>query len=334
MFKKLKGLFSKKQKKTDKDNAQAVVDSKEETAQEEEKTDFSYALVPIDKKTEKTKNKKVKEDKKDEKDTQGTDSEKKATDFDALYELARLLNVPAEKVKDECCMYQVKNLMSKLGMVMVQTNVQEQDFAKTLFNINELKINELFVSPIYLNACAKQTKKLSLGSLYVASLIDFPLGESSVKSKLFEVKNAKTIGADGVSVVFSTVNLQDKNRKIFKRTAKKIAKLYKGQSTVAFNASVLTTEEMKFIIKTVEKTKLNGIVFMFGETTEEVLAEKFADIKKYRGKKAIKILGNIQSVEGAMKLSALGVDEILTPYAEEIGKELIKRFSIKSLKLR
>ena len=35
-----------------------------------------------------------------------------------------------------------------------------------------------------------------------------------------------------------------------------------------------------------------------------------------------------------MSLIKLGVDEIFTPYADDIGKDLAERFKIKSLKLR
>ena len=38
--------------------------------------------------------------------------------------------------------------------------------------------------------------------------------------------------------------------------------------------------------------------------------------------------------EAVMELFKMGAETILTPYADDIGEELLKRFKIKCLKLR
>ena len=42
---------------------------------------------------------------------------------------------------------------------------------------------------------------------------------------------------------------------------------------------------------------------------------------------------NAERAEVLTELFRLGVDKILTPYADDIAKELFKKFKIKSLKL-
>ena len=259
---------------------------------------------------------------------------KETAEFSALYELAKLLNVSAETVKDECCLYQIKNITAKLGKVAVRYNVPDAELSATMFNCRELGIKEALVSPAHLPACAKGSAKLGLGDFFVGAAIDFPFGESSYKAKLTEIKNCFNGGADGVTVIFSSMDINHDKRKQFRKRVKSLGRQYKGRLGAAFDANDLTSEELKFVLSTVEKTKIGFITLMFGETTESAVELKMRDVKKLRGKKTVKILCNVSTPEYAMELIKLGADEVLTPFADDMAKSLIKRFGIKSLKLR
>ena len=82
-----------------------------------------------------------------------------AEDFSAFYRLAELLNEPIGQVKDECCMFQVKNLMSRLTKAIVRYNVPDAELTKILYNCNQLNVKELLVSPAYVPSCVRQAKK-------------------------------------------------------------------------------------------------------------------------------------------------------------------------------
>ena len=58
--------------------------------------------------------------------------------FQAFYALAELLNVSVEEVKDECCLFQVRNIMNKLTKVIVRYNVTDKELDKILTNSNTL----------------------------------------------------------------------------------------------------------------------------------------------------------------------------------------------------
>lgn len=258
----------------------------------------------------------------------------KGVDFSPFFALAQLLNVTVEQVKDECCLYQVRNLMSRMGKVIVRYNVSDSELGDVLRNVNALQIKETLVSPAYIPACAKQVGKHGLHSLYIGTVIDFPFGESTFKSKLADIKDSVSAGVDGVTVVFPAMLLEKDKQKQFKKQVKKIGKFYKKDAGIALSAMDIDEEAVKFAFKTVEKSKVGGITFIFGETDENSLKLKMAAINKYRGKKAVKVMGNVSHPEAVMELIKFKVDEILTPFADEIGKDLIKRFKIKSVKLR
>ena len=52
-----------------------------------------------------------------------------------------------------------------------------------------------------------------------------------------------------------------------------------------------------------------------------------------KGDKKIFVFANVSSPEGIIALFKNQVDKILTPFADDIGKDLLKRFKVKSIKL-
>ena len=256
-------------------------------------------------------------------------------EFAAFYELARLLNTTVENVKDECCLFQVKKLMNRLGKVIVRFNVTDAELADIIDNSAKLETSEIVLSPAYLPALIRKVGKEQLDKLNVCALIDFPFGESTFKSKITDVKDVIKLGVDGVTVMMPAMMLEKDNLKMLKAQCRKIGRAYKNRAGVAVSAMDVTEEGIKTLIKTVEKTSLSHLTFVFGEAGEEELKLKFKTIMKHKGKKCrIKILGNVMHAEAVMELFKLGAETVLTPYSDDIGADLVKRFNIKCLKLR
>mgnify|MGYP003457440365 CR=1 FL=1 len=57
-------------------------------------------------------------------------------------------------------------------------------------------------------------------------------------------------------------------------------------------------------------------------------------INKHRGDKKIFVLASIERAESLIELFKLKIDMVLTPFADDIGRDLIKRFNVKSIKLK
>ena len=55
--------------------------------------------------------------------------------------------------------------------------------------------------------------------------------------------------------------------------------------------------------------------------------------KKYINKKVINVLGNIDRADTCSELIKLNVNTIYTPFAQDIAKEMLKRFSITKVKV-
>ena len=253
--------------------------------------------------------------------------------FQAFYALAELMNKSVEEVKDECCLFQVRNIMNKLTKVIVRYNVSDKELEKILVNCDTLNTNGIMVSPTYLPAIMRQKKKQNL-KVNVCSVIDFPFGESLFKSKLNDVRDSIKMGVNGVTVMLPAMLLEGKNVKQFKKQSKKIGKIKRVETSISLSAMDLTSEQIKTAFKITERTKLNAVTFIFGDVGLEEFREKMTVINKYRGKKPIMILANVENVSAVQELIKDQVDGILTPFADEIGTELLKRFDIKSVKVK
>jgi deoxyribose-phosphate aldolase len=223
--------------------------------------------------------------------------------------------------------------MNKLTKVIVRYNVTDKELEKILVNCDTLNANGVLISPAYLPAIMRQKKKQNL-KVKIGSVIDFPFGESLFKSKLNDVRDSIKMGVNGVTVMLPTMLLEGKNVKQFKKQSKKIGRIKRVETSISLSAMDLTSEQIKTAFKITERTKLNAVTFIFGDVGLEEFREKMAVINKYRGKKPIKILANVENVPAVQELIKDQVDGILTPFADEIGTELIKRFDIKSVKLK
>ncbi len=252
----------------------------------------------------------------------------------AFLSLANLLGVKVEQIYDECFLFQVRKIMGRLGKVIVRYNVKDSELEKLLINSIELDLSEIAVSPVYIPSIKKRVNKLALHSQKITSFIDFPFGESLFKSKLNDVKTSIKDGVDGFTVMLPTMLLDQENIKEFRSQVKKLGKVHGVEKGVSLVATDITDAQIKQAFKTVEKSGLDSITFVFGDATEQVIKERLTAIEKYKGSKTLKILGNVRSAEDTVEIFKLGADVILTPYADEIGAELVKRFDIKTAKLR
>lgn len=255
-------------------------------------------------------------------------------DFSAFYELASMMDMSIEDALDKCCMFQVRNLMAKIGKVIVRYNISEFDFMKTLHNTNALSVSEVVFSPAYLPTCKKVIGRRPDINQNTGVIIDFPFGESSFKSKLLSVKESVDGGVDTVNVMMPSMLFARANQKELKKQIRKIASVRGAEIGLAVSAMDISDDELKTAMKFIERSKLSFITLCFGAVTESELKAKIGVITDLKPYKKVKVIANVDSTDAVKELIKLKVDTILTPYADAIGKELLARFKIKSVKLK
>lgn len=249
-------------------------------------------------------------------------------DLAEFFDLARLVDEPFSDIKSDFFLYRIRKFMTKIQKAVVRNELSESEWQKNFFAANYLTTGGMVVAPIYLPACAAQTKKHDLYNVCVGSIIDFPFGESSFKAKLASIKESLKKGADEIHVALPSMLISEENAKELKKQVKKISALG-VPSGVVLNASDLDETKIGQAMKVITKTKLSFVTFAFGEATIDEVKNKMAIINDYRQGKKVFVLANVESAEAVMELVKLKADKILTPYADAIGEDLIKRFKVK-----
>ncbi|MBQ9514242.1 MAG: hypothetical protein IJR66_04625 [Clostridia bacterium] len=257
---------------------------------------------------------------------EGKKEEEIKTDFPELMELASLQNISYEDAKKECCLFEIRKIMKRIGKVVVKPNVGDDEIERILALQEKVSIKETLISPIYISTCYKICKKLNVFHNEVNAFIDFPLGEGSNKTKISAAIEVMNSHADGVCVMMSPIMLTAKHSKEFKKLIAKLGRICKKDGGIAFSVMELDDMQIKYLLRVIEKSKLSYITFIFGQVGEQELNDKMAVINKYRGKKTVKVMGNVDKADVVTELLKLNADVILTPYADKIGEELLKRF--------
>ena len=244
---------------------------------------------------------------------------------------SRLLGESTDAIKDDFHLHEIRRFCARLSKLTVRYELKESEAIKIVDNCSKLAVSEILVSPAYLGIYKKAVNKSGIEGQNVCALIDFPFGESTYKSKITDIKACLKYGVDGFTVVMPAVSVNDTGA--FKSQMKKLSKATKKPTGVAFSASELDVEKIKLILKTADKKGITSLTFAFGDETEDVIRGKCEIMRKNKGKAEIRILGNVVSAEAVAEIIKLGADKVITPYADEIAKELAKRFKIKKVKL-
>ena len=252
---------------------------------------------------------------------------------DIFLDLAKLLDSNVEDILDDCLIYQIKKIMANIGKILVRFSVSDKEVEKLLVNTNLYGGQGLMSTPVYLPIIAKNVKKHNLESLPVGTLIDFPFGESVFKSKLIDVKTSIKKGVDKVMVMMPVALTAGDKARVLKGQLKKLAKFPNNLVGVAFNAGDALDSDLIKAIKLAQKCGIKEITLVFGVSTLEMVKTIIKNVKKVAKDITLNVNANIENAESCIDLVNAGADIVYTPYAEEIGKTLFKRFKIKGVKL-
>lgn len=263
-----------------------------------------------------------------EKTEKETSLKKETTEFSRF---ANILSKSEDEIIEECKLFQIRNVMAKLSKAVVRRGVRVGEVGTLIENAVKSGLSEIAAAPSYIDVISKAIKGEE--EIKVSAVVDFPFGESSFKVRFSEIKNAVKKGVDGVLTVINTAALIKENGKILKKELRKIGKLKAVERGAAVNAEDAKTDDLKQIIRLSEKTGINYVAFMFGAISETELVAKMKEINSFKCKLPVKVMANVNNVEGVKTLLSLKVSGIITPYADDIARELFKEFEIKSVKL-
>ena len=244
-----------------------------------------------------------------------------------LAELARLLGDTLDGLKKEFYLTQIKKIMSRVQKTLVRYDMTETEMQKIFSSANQYGLGGITVAPAYMPNSVKQIKKCK-AKINLCSIIDFPFGESSFKAKRSDVKESLKRGANTIAVAMSSMMFNPENLKTLKKQCKAFCRANKKGAGIVINATDLNEKSYANATKYLNKTKLAFVTLAFGDATKEEVKNKLESLNSCGLTKKIYVLANIDNVDSIVEMFRYNVDCVLTPYADDIGNDLLKRFRL------
>lgn len=194
------------------------------------------------------------------------------------------------------------------------------DITKLCEDAIKYNFESVCVSPCYVSL-AKDL--LEDTNILVGTVVGFPLGISSPKTKQFEATEAAELGADEIDMVINVGALKDKEYDYVKKEIEGVRDVLDGKTLkVIIETSLLTKEEIIKMTEICNETFVNFIKTSTGFGERGASLEDIDIINEHKNELLkVKASGGIKSYEEAETFINKGVTRIGTSNAEKIMKE-------------
>lgn len=165
--------------------------------------------------------------------------------------------------------------------------------------------------------------------VHVGAAISFPLGQTTIETKVFETKKAIEEGADEIDYVVNIVELKNRNLDYIRREMESIVAVCREagvMSKVIFENCYLTQDEKEILCKIALEVKPDYIKTSTGFGTGGATVEDVRLMKSLVGDKIkVKAAGGIRDLDGALAMIEAGAERIGTSAGVKIVEELKQR---------
>lgn len=206
----------------------------------------------------------------------------------------------------------VEQLAEKIDHTLLKADAQEVGFEKLCQEAREYGFKMVAINPSPVTLCKRLLKD---SSVHVGAAIGFPLGQTTIKTKTFETKEAIENGADEIGYVINISKLKDGNTDYIKEEMQAIVDICKKNdvlSKVILETCYLEDEEKKQVCKIAKKVQPDFVKTSTGfgaagATTadvrlmkEEVVGEKIK----------VKAAGGIRDLNTVKAMIEAGADRL------------------------
>ena len=182
------------------------------------------------------------------------------------------------------------------------------------------------VNSVQVKLCKKFLKDTDV---HVGAAIGFPLGQTTIASKVFETVDAIQNGADEIDYVINITELKDGNYDYIREEMRQIvAECRKANviSKVIFENCYLTQEEKEILCKIALEVKPDFIKTSTGFGTGGATLDDVKLMKSIVGDAVkVKAAGGVRDLETCMAMVEAGAERIGTSAAVKITEELVSR---------
>lgn len=213
----------------------------------------------------------------------------------------------------------VKEILQHVDHTLLQQTATGEEIKQLCDDAIQYQTASVCIPPAYV----KQASEYVLGKMAVCTVIGFPNGYMTTKTKEFETKDAIANGADEIDMVINVGWLKDKKYDLVEEEIRILKAACKDKILkVIIETCLLTDEEKRKMCEIVTKA---GADYIKTSTGFAGGGATFEDIKLFAANVGegvkIKAAGGISSMEDAEQFLSLGADRLGTSRIIKIVKK-------------
>lgn len=219
----------------------------------------------------------------------------------------------------------VKELAGYFDHTLLKAFVTDEDFKKLCDDADKYGFKMVAINSAPVALCREYLKD---SPVHVGAAISFPLGQTTIETKVFETKNAIENGADEIDYVINIVELKNKNYDYIKREMEAIVAVCRENgvlSKVIFENCYLTKDEIAKVAEIAREVKPDFIKTSTGFGTGGATVEDVKLMKSIVGDDVkVKAAGGIRDLETCLAMIEAGAERIGSSSSIEITEAYAK----------
>lgn len=215
------------------------------------------------------------------------------------------------------------NISRYIDHSVLKPDLRYKDIEESCKKAIELRFASVCINPSFVKFASDILKN---SVVKVCSVISFPFGLSTVKTKIDESIQAIEDGASELDIVWNITAYKSQDYNYIEKELREIEKATRGViRKVIVETGYLTDEEKVRAIKMLIDT---GIEFIKTSTGFNTTGATFSDVKLFKelanGKIKIKASGGIRDLDTFLRMVKLGAERIGTSSSFIIASEYLK----------
>lgn len=227
----------------------------------------------------------------------------------------------------------INNIGSYIDHTILKADATKLEIEKVCNECLKYKFKMIAINPSQVTYCKSILKD---SQVHVGAAIGFPLGQNTLKTKIYETIDAIENGSDEIDYVINIGELKDRNYAYIEKEMKEIVNICREKgviSKVIYENCYLTKEE---IIKLSEIAKAVRPDFIKTSTGFGTYGARLEDVRLMKSivgdQVKIKAAGGIRDLNTFMDMIEAGAERIGTSSGVIIVDEYDRRLDIKNSK--
>lgn len=222
--------------------------------------------------------------------------------------------------------YTLDDLARMIDHTNLHAYASDEDMIKLCDEAKEYHFKMVAINQVQSKTCYEQLKDTDID---IGAAISFPLGQTTIESKLFDTKNAIDNGANEIDYVINITELKNKNYDYIEKEMSEMVELCHSNSVlikVIFENTYLTDEEITEVAKIAKKVRPD---FIKTSTGFGPSGAKVEDVKLMKSivedDVLVKAAGEIRNSDDFLAMISAGADRIGTSSGVKIINALKQR---------